>query len=46
MEGCHKLIELKMTTLSKTLLAVSVTGLAAASIIDIGGFNLNQCIYA
>ena len=30
-----------MTTLSKTLLAVSVTGLATGSIIDFGGFNLN-----
>ena len=30
-----------MTTLSKTLLAVSVTGLVAGSIINFGGFNLN-----
>jgi hypothetical protein len=30
-----------MTTLSKTLLAVSVTGLVAGSVIDFGGFNLN-----
>ena len=30
-----------MTTLSKTLLAVSVTGLATGSIIDFGRFNLN-----
>ena len=30
-----------MTTLSKTLLAVSVAGLAAGSIIDFGGFNPN-----
>jgi len=30
-----------MTTLSKTLLAVTITGLAAGSIIDFGGFNLN-----
>jgi hypothetical protein len=30
-----------MTTLSKTLLAVSVTGLVVGSIIDFGGFNLN-----
>lgn len=29
-----------MTTLSKTLLAVSVTGFAAGSIIDFGGFNV------
>jgi hypothetical protein len=30
-----------MTTLSKTLLTVTVTGLVAGSIIDFGGFNLN-----
>ena len=30
-----------MTTLSKTLLAVTITGLVAGSIIDFGGFNLN-----
>jgi hypothetical protein len=30
-----------MTTSSKTLLAVSVTGLVAGSIIDFGRFNLN-----
>src|ERR1700679_1101016 len=30
-----------MTNRSKTLLAVSVTGLVAGSIIDFGGFNLN-----
>jgi hypothetical protein len=30
-----------MTTLSKTLLMVSVTGLVAGSIIDFGGFNLD-----
>jgi hypothetical protein len=30
-----------MTTLSKNLLAFSVTGLAAGSIVDFGGFNLN-----
>jgi hypothetical protein len=33
--------EQAMTTLSKTLLAVSVTGFVAGSIIDFGGFNLN-----
>jgi hypothetical protein len=33
--------KIKMTTLSKTLLAVSVTGLVAGSVIDFGGFNLN-----
>jgi hypothetical protein len=30
-----------MTTLSKTLLAVTITGLVAGSIIDFGGFDLN-----
>ena len=30
-----------MTTLSKTLLGVTVTGLVAGSIIDLGGINLN-----
>jgi hypothetical protein len=30
-----------MTTLYKTLLAVSATGLVAGSIVDFGGFNLN-----
>jgi hypothetical protein len=30
-----------MTKLSKTLLAISVTGLVAGSIVDFGGFNLN-----
>jgi hypothetical protein len=30
-----------MTTLSKTLLVVSVTGFVVESIIDFGGFNLN-----
>jgi hypothetical protein len=30
-----------MTTLSKTLLAVSVAGFAAGSIIDFGGFSVN-----
>jgi hypothetical protein len=30
-----------MTTLSKTLLAVCVTGFAAGGVIDFGGFNLN-----
>jgi len=30
-----------MTTLSKTLLAVTITGLVAGSIIDFGGFNIN-----
>ena len=30
-----------MTTLSKTLLAVTITGLVAGGIIDFGGFNLN-----
>ncbi|MGA2030310.1 MAG: hypothetical protein ABSG87_09595 [Verrucomicrobiota bacterium] len=30
-----------MTTLSKSLLAVSVTGLVAGSVINFGGFNLN-----
>jgi hypothetical protein len=30
-----------MTTLSKTLLVVSVTGFVAGSVIDFGGFNLN-----
>jgi hypothetical protein len=30
-----------MTKLSKTLLAVTITGLVAGSIIDFGGFNLN-----
>ena len=30
-----------MTILSKTLLAISVTGLVAGIIIDFGGFNLN-----
>jgi hypothetical protein len=30
-----------MTTLSKSLLAVSVTGLVAGSDINFGGFNLN-----
>jgi len=30
-----------MTTLSKTLLALSVTGFVAGSVIDFGGFNLN-----
>jgi hypothetical protein len=44
-EGCHNLIELNMTTSSKILLAVSVTGLVAGSIVDFGGFNLNQYIY-
>jgi hypothetical protein len=29
-----------MTTSSKTLLAISVTGLVAGSVIDFGGFNL------
>ena len=29
-----------MTTLSKTFLAVSVTGFAAGSVIDFGGFNV------
>lgn|SRR5665213_1882800 len=29
-----------MTTLCKTLLAISATGLAAGSIIDFGGFNV------
>ncbi|HWY29713.1 MAG TPA: hypothetical protein VNX46_03100 [Candidatus Acidoferrum sp.] len=45
MEGCYNLIELNMTTLSKTLLAVSVTGLLAPGIITFGQFNLNQYIY-
>jgi len=30
-----------MTTLSITLLAVTITGLVAGSIVDFGGFNLN-----
>jgi hypothetical protein len=30
-----------MTTLSKTLLTVSGTGLVAGGILDFGGFNLN-----
>ncbi len=30
-----------MTTLSKTLLTVTITGLVAGSIIDFGGFNVN-----
>jgi hypothetical protein len=30
-----------MTTLSKTLLAVAVTGLVAGSFTDFGGFNFN-----
>jgi hypothetical protein len=37
----HDLNELNMTTSSKTLLAVSVIGLAAGSVVDFGGFNLN-----
>ncbi len=30
-----------MTTISKTLLAVTVTGLVAGGILNFGGFNLN-----
>jgi hypothetical protein len=30
-----------MTTLSKTLLAVTITGLVGGSVIDFGGFNFN-----
>ena len=30
-----------MTALSKTLLAVTITGLVAGSVIDFGAFNLN-----
>jgi hypothetical protein len=30
-----------MTTLSKTLLTVTITGLVAGSVIDFGGFNLD-----
>jgi len=45
LEGCYNLIELNMTTISKTILAVSVIGLVAGSIVDFGRFNLNQYIY-
>jgi hypothetical protein len=34
-----------MTTLSKTILAVFAAGLVPGSILDFGGFNLNQYIY-
>jgi hypothetical protein len=41
MASCHKLIELIMTTLSKTLLAVAITGMAAGGILDFGGCKIN-----
>ena len=37
-------IERIMTTLSKTLLAVSAAGFAAGSLIDFGGFSVNPSL--
>jgi hypothetical protein len=41
MNGSLSETERIMTTLTKTLLAVSVTGFVAGGVIDFGGFNLN-----
>ena len=42
MASGHSLVELIMTKLSKTLLAVTVTGVVSGIILDLGRFKLNS----
>ena len=41
MASHHRVFKRNMTTLSKTLLVVSVTGVLSGSIVNFGGFKMN-----